>query len=99
MSRDLATILWQTGSELLLILPVSKHSLISFSNAKLISPAGPTQVQLEDRIVNPDLRDHSLPGPIVKSCSSSILDFWCNKFNQLLSTFNLLKMLVRKTSF
>eukprot|EP00092_Neocalanus_flemingeri_P075414 GFUD01093424.1.p1 GENE.GFUD01093424.1~~GFUD01093424.1.p1 ORF type:complete len:124 (-),score=13.83 GFUD01093424.1:368-739(-) len=44
-------------------MPVSKHSLISFSNAKLISPAGPTQAQLEDRIVNPDLRDHSLPGP------------------------------------
>ena len=29
------------------------------------NPAGPSQAQLEDRIVNPDLRNHSLPGPIL----------------------------------
>jgi len=40
-----------------------KWKLLQFQVIK--NPAGLTLAQLEDRIVNPDLRDHSLPGPIL----------------------------------
>jgi len=61
-----------------------------------------TVAHLEGRIVNPDLRDHSLPGPILESWnndwSSSILGFRCKKFNQRFGTFkDFPKTLVRKT--
>merc|ERR1711892_1082947 len=60
---SIGTILCQFGPELYL----QNVCFKIFSNAKLINPAGPTLARLEDRIVNPALRDHSLLGPIFKS--------------------------------